>query len=114
MQAAHTDRVLRVLTMCQGKANGISAVDLAQAASTTARHVRDAVTELRMRGIAVCGRPETGYFLAVTAEELEETCKFLRSRALSSLALEAQLCRVPLPQLVGQMALDLGEPQRAI
>jgi hypothetical protein len=88
-----------------GEANGGSALMLATGLRTTKRHIRTLVTELRMDGIAVCGHPKTGYFIAATADELEATCKFLRSRAMHSLVLEARLRHVPLPELIGQLRL---------
>ena len=89
----------------RGTANGINARELAQGLDMTLREVRFAVTELRLEGIAVCGTPETGYFIATTPEELEETCNFLRSRAMHSLTLESKLRNVPLPELLGQLRL---------
>ena len=68
-----------------------------------ARHVRSLVSELRLEGIAICGHPRTGYFIAATAEELLETCAFLRARAMHSLVLESRLRRIPLGELLGQM-----------
>jgi hypothetical protein len=53
----------------------------------------------------VCGHPATGYFIASNREELEETCQFLRSRAMHSLVLEAKLRGLPLADLVGQLRL---------
>ena len=58
-----------------------------------------------MDGVAVCGTPETGYYIAATAAELDQTCAFLRSRAMRSLTLEARLRQIPLPDLLGQLHL---------
>lgn len=88
-----------------GANNGISAEQLARQHACEKRHVRTLVSELRTAGIAVCGHPRTGYFIAATPEELEETCQFLRSRAMHSLQLESALRQVPLPDLLGQMRL---------
>lgn len=89
----------------QGAANGVTAEALATALDTTKRHIRTLVSELRLEGTAVCGHPKTGYFIAANDEEIENTCKFLRSRALHSLALEAKLRKIALPDLIGQMKL---------
>ena len=67
--------------------------------------MRTLITELRLDGIAICGTPETGYYIAESAEELEDTCQFLRQRALHSLHLEACLRKLPLADLLGQMHL---------
>lgn len=86
-----------------GRDNGASVALLADQLDTTARHVRTLVSELRMDGIAVCGTPKTGYYIAADAAELEETCQFLRNRAMHSLQLESRLRKVPLPDLLGQL-----------
>lgn len=88
-----------------GATNGIRADDLAAELHVPVRHLRDLITALREEGTAICGKPETGYYIAANAEELEETCQFLRSRAMHSLHLEARLRRIPLPDLLGQLKL---------
>lgn len=88
-----------------GREAGITAEAIASTLGTTTRVVRELVTELRNDGIAVCGHPASGYFIARTREELEETCQFLRSRAMHSLVLEAKLRGLPLADLVGQLRL---------
>jgi len=88
-----------------GKDHGITAAAIAVALGVNERQVRVMVTELREDGVAVCGHPASGYFVAATPEELEETCAFLRSRAMHSLVLESKLRHVPLPDLLGQLRL---------
>jgi len=88
-----------------GKDRGITAAAIAVALGVNERQVRVMVTELREDGVAVCGHPASGYFVAATPEELEETCAFLRSRAMHSLVLESKLRHVPLPDLLGQLRL---------
>lgn len=100
---ANATRLLLVLGDHRGVGNGIGVRDLAAKAMLTERAVRLAVTELRLQGIGVCGRPETGYFLATSAAELEPTLQFIRSRAMTSLVLEARLRNVALPDLIGQL-----------
>ena len=95
--------LLTVLSGHIGKERGISVKMLAELLDCPQRAVRYLVTELRDDGVAVCGHPATGYFIAETSQELEETCQFLRSRAMHSLHLEAQLRKMPLPDLIGQM-----------
>lgn len=97
--------VLAALSAHIGCAHGIDAVALARCCGITVRNLRHCISELRRDGSAVCGRPETGYFLAATAAELDESCQFLRSRALHSLALEARLRKIPLADLIGQLHL---------
>ena len=64
-----------------GRDRGVTAAQIAEALQTPERTVRELVTELRMDGIAVCGKPDTGYFIAAAAAELEGSSAFLRSRA---------------------------------
>jgi biotin operon repressor len=89
-----------------GANNGITARRLSARMSCPERHVRTLVTQLREDGIAVCGKPRDGYYIACNAREVEDTCKFLRGRAMQSLHLEARLRRVPLPELIGQLRLE--------
>lgn len=92
-----------------GRANGIAARFLARRMALKTRQVRKLITDLRMAGVPVCGHPRTGYFMAETPEELEATCEFLRSRAMHSLVLEAALRKISLPQLLGQVEMELEE-----
>lgn len=89
-----------------GKANGIGAELLAERLGITERLLRALVSQAREDGVAISATPETGYYIAQTADELEESCEFLRSRAMHSLRMEAQLRRIPLPDLLGQLHLN--------
>lgn len=86
-----------------GAAKGISAQALADLAGCNKRQVRSLVTELRMAGTAVCGHPSTGYFIAENDAELEQTLRYLRDRAMTSLILESKLRKMALPDLLGQL-----------
>lgn len=109
------DSLLQLLRAHIGKARGISAralveqlvpVDTTPGQRTGAeRQLRDLVVELRLEGHHVCAHPSTGYFLAETPEELEETCAFLSSRSMSSLQQVSAMKRVSIPDLVGQLKL---------
>lgn len=101
----HKTNVLSVLAMRIGAAKGIHVDELAMVCGISERDVRKAVSELREEGTAICARPATGYFIAGTAEELEECCLFLRGRALHSLYLESRLRKIPLADLLGQFHL---------
>jgi biotin operon repressor len=102
---ANKDQLLSLLAHHQGEAQGITSEGIATALDTNKREVRKLVTELRLSGVAVCGHPADGYYVAATPEELERTCQFLRSRAMRSLTLESMLRNVPLPDLLGQLHL---------
>ena len=98
--------LLALMSRCYtGETNGATAHTLAISLDCDERHVRTLVSELRAEGVAVCGHPKTGYFIAATPAELERTCEFLRSRAMHSLVLESKLRHVPLPELLGQLRL---------
>lgn len=97
--------VLRVLEGHIGKGNGISVKQLEALLGMMPRTIRSHVSALRDEGVAICGTPTHGYYIAATQQELEDTCEFLHSRALHSLGLEAKLRRIPLPDLIGQLHL---------
>ncbi len=102
---ADKDRLLTLLSRHIGEANGITAEQITLAIGVPKRRVRTLVSELRLDGVAVCGHPRDGYYIAANADEIERTCQFLRSRALHSLTLESKLRHVPLPDLLGQLRL---------
>jgi hypothetical protein len=88
-----------------GAGRGVGAAALAQLIGVDERSLRSLVSEAREDGIAIAGTPSTGYYIAETADELESCCRFLRSRAMHSLHIEAQLRRIPLADLLGQLHL---------
>lgn len=100
---ATSDQLLNLLSRHIGKGNGIGVKELAQQLSVDERQARKLVEELREDGHAICAHPSTGYYIAQTPEELEQTCEFLRSRAMHSLHLESRLRKIPLPDLIGQL-----------
>jgi biotin operon repressor len=97
------DQLLAVLAQHIGRGKGIKAEQLAEKLGVPERKIRTFISELRDEGNAICGTPHDGYFVAHTPEELEETCAFLRNRALHSLRLESRLRNVPLADLLGQL-----------
>lgn len=105
-------QVLSELQRHIGKANGIHVRELTQRITgqlvngePQERKVRQVINDLRMDGAHICGHPSTGYFMAATPEELEETLQFLRSRSLTTLTLESRMRRVSMPDLLGQIHL---------
>lgn len=99
------EKVLTLLQKHVGRENGMRAEMIAKLLDLPERAVRKHITGLREEGIALCGTPQDGYYIASTPEEIEETCRFLRSRAMHSLHLESRLRKIPLPDLIGQMHL---------
>lgn len=102
---ATANQLLSTLAHHIGKGNGINVKRLADMLSSSPRHVRKLVSELRGTGHAVCGTPTDGYYIAATADELQHTCAFLRRRAMHSLILESRLMKIPLADLIGQLHL---------
>jgi len=105
-------QVLTELSHHIGQTNGIHVRDLVAritgqliANEPQERKVRQIITDLRMDGAHICGHPSSGYYMAETPEELEHTLQFLRSRAMSSLALESRMRRISMPELIGQLTL---------
>jgi hypothetical protein len=104
---ASKTEVLNALSRHQGAGNGIGAKRLAEQLGMPPRRLRTLISELRDGdGMAICGTPSTGYFMAVTPEELQASCAFLEHRALHSLRLLSRMKKVSLPDLLGQLRLN--------
>lgn len=99
------EKVLSLLQKHVGKENGIRAELISRLLDMHERFVRTKISELREEGIAICGTPKTGYYIAETPEEIEEVCQFLHARAMHSLHLVSRLRKIPLPDLIGQLHL---------
>jgi hypothetical protein len=110
MKQITLDEVLSQLMLHKGKNSGIHVRDLVmrltgqvENAEYQERSVRGLVKRLRLAGHPICGHPSTGYFMAVTTDELEETCRFLRSRAMSSIQAESRLRQITVAELLGSI-----------
>lgn len=109
------ERVLQVLSWHVGVDNGVPMNGLADLCygqavpeperPAAARYIRGLVETLREQGHPICAHPGDGYFLAANDAELNATCEFLYSRAMSSLKKVAAMKRVPLPDLRSQVGL---------
>ncbi len=105
------DSLLAALAAHVGQANGVHARDLARAlvgphaGAGAERKLRQVITDLRLEGHHICGTPETGYYLAANAEELNRTCSFLYDRCMAGLTQIARMKQVSLPDLRGQLQL---------
>lgn len=102
----NANQLLNLLSAHQGQANGIGAGALSTKAGLSQRQLRKFISALRDEGIAICGKPNTGYFVPITPEELRESCAFLEHRALTSLRLLSRMKKVSLPDLLGQLRLN--------
>ena len=89
-----------------GQERGITARHLAGRLDCPDRRVRELVTELRIDGVALCGHPRTGYFVALTPTEIEHYyVDFLIARAKHSLWLAHRATKRPLAELAGQLMI---------
>ena len=95
--------LLTVLSHHIGKGNGISVMKLHLQTQILPRTIRLLISELREDGHAICGTPKDGYYIAATAEELEETCRFIRRRSMHGLRMESQMRKIPMADLLGQL-----------
>lgn len=74
------------------------------------RTLRKLVTKLRHKGVpigSVSKRNAGGYYLVRAGSELDAYCSRLRRRALNALVMEAKLRRMAMPELLGQIQLNL-------
>lgn len=103
--------LLAVLQHHIGRARGVTITALARellGAEPTRgaeRALRKQIFDLRLQGHHICAHPASGYYLAATPEELNDTVEFLRERALSSLQQIAAMKRVSIPDLYHQLQL---------
>lgn len=104
------ETVLAALSGRVGEANGISASALSlqitgRHSAADERRLRTAIVKLRLDGYGICAMPESGYFMASTAEELNRACVFLAERGITTFQQIAAMKRVALPDLYGQLGL---------
>lgn len=98
---ANKTELLQILQRHTGKSNGIHVKHLAQQLDATERAARKLVAEAREDGMPICGKPESGYYLAANQQEIDETVAFLESRVKTTVDQIARLknARLATPQL---------------
>ena len=100
-------QLLNLLARHQGAEAGIDARRLAGELGVPPRQLRRLISRCRDEdGVAISGNPSTVYYMAVTPEELQQSCAFLEHRALHSLRLLSRMKKVSLPELLGQLKLN--------
>lgn len=115
----YKNKLLRVMVKHIGKTNSISMSALYEAVFgepcrdkiNETRIIRRLITELRRDGVPICSDTDSeggGYYLAAAGGELENYCMRLRIRALKTLRMEAILRKMTLPELIGQLNLNVG------
>lgn len=110
-------RLMMEMYMHVGRSNIVSEAALFSAvfekpcnSHDIARPLRSLITELRRDGVAICSsnsKNSGGYWLASAGSELNDYCQKLRIRALKVLGMEAKIRKMTLPDLMGQVQLDL-------
>jgi len=110
------EAVLSALQRRVGKANGITATNLViyltdRTSAADERRLREVVVQLRKQGHPVCATPGDGYFIAANDDELNETCHQLLGRSMTGLEQVAALKHKAMPDLAGQLGLDLANTQ---
>lgn len=106
--------VLNLLSNHNGANNGMHMRDLAArlygpgAGDFEQRQIRKLIVCLRDEGHPICGRPDTGYFLAATPDELDATCEFLIQRVMTTLQQIARMKGRSIPDLRGQLGLPIN------
>ena len=105
--------VLQALSSHIGKGNGLTAKQLVSEitwetpSDAKCRRLRQVIEELRREGQHICGHPSSGYFIASNEAELNETCRFLVDRAMTTLTQVSKMKKASLPDLHGQLGLKI-------
>ncbi len=113
------DAVLAALLLRVGPANGADAHTLASevlgvdAGGADERRLRQVIEKLRNDGHPVCATPEEGYHYMADAADLNRTCVYLTRRAITSLKQVAAMKRIALPDIYGQLGLELPQGEEA-
>jgi hypothetical protein len=103
--------LLTILEHHRGKDRAITLPELAERMGVSTRNIQSMKRDLADDGILIgssCIKGSAGYFLPVTAEEVDNTLKNYRNRALSLL----RLIRITkgaeeFKRLLGQLSMDL-------
>jgi hypothetical protein len=101
----NSSELLALLTSHRGASNGIKCATLAAQAALPERQVRKLISDLRFEGAAIVGTPDTGYYIAESAEELKHFTEFYWHRIRHSLAIVSRVTHQSMPSLLGQLSL---------
>lgn len=115
-------RLLMELTKHIGRGRAVGMGELFQAVFEESwtnrindtRKLRRLVTELRTGAqpqpiCSACNPAAPGYFLASAGSELQEYIGHVEKMALKKLSQAAKLKKIPLPELLGQLAMQMRE-----
>ncbi len=118
MSEQHELRLIKALADHVGQANAIGMGELYQQVFgrpvdhriNDTRNLRELITRLRREGMRICSNSDQhggGYYLASAVSEMEDYLRRLRKQGLKKLAQEANLRKIALPELLGQIVLNL-------
>lgn len=116
--AGYRIRLHSELTSHIGQANAIGMAELYEAVygETWANRINDTrklrklITDMRREGVAICSvsdRSGGGYFLAAAGSELKDYLRRSKVRALKILGRVSKIQKISLPELLGQMKLEM-------
>jgi biotin operon repressor len=97
--------VLQVLSCHVGRAHGLHERELVARTLINGREIRKAIESLRLDGTHICGKPDIGYYIAATPDELAETITFLEKRATKTFRQLAAMKKIGMAALYHQMSL---------
>ncbi len=100
--------LIELLGARRGEGNAISREKLCEALyPVPERTIREVIKHLVTKhGIPIASGPN-GYYTPITADEIRRCCDYYHRYAMASLEVEAKLRQVSLPELLGQIRMDL-------
>lgn len=116
-------RLLSILTTHIGETNAISMAELYERVFdkrwhnkvNDTRKLRLLINKMRSEGIAICSTTDKdngGYYLAAAGSEAQDYLRRLERRALRILWRISKIKKVSLPELLGQMRLNMTEKEQ--
>jgi hypothetical protein len=113
------EAVLNLLREQAGRESALKAGEIVEiltnqrSTQSQERQLREICNALCLEGWPICSSSYYGYWWAIDSAEIHETCRSLRSRALSSLTRIGKLKRLAIPLLEGQLLLpiEMAQPQ---
>jgi hypothetical protein len=124
-KAVYRMRLLAVMTDHIGGHKAIGMAELYEAVYgeswknriNDTRKLRTLITDLRKDGVAICSDSSTtggGYYLPAAGSELTGYLRNSKIRALKILSRVSQMQKISLPELLGQMRLEMeGDNDKA-
>ena len=112
--------ILRFLEAHQGKEFAISRARLVEKINGDApsifqvheRKIRETIKHLTTQHGFAIGSCHNGYFMAITAEEIEGVCKYYDGYGLSSLFVSSKLRKIKMREYLGQLSLRFDTETR--